>query len=86
VELRAVAFDVAIGVLRAEGVEIHFDGAEMVETPGVPGDGVGEAEFHEGRGREIFDELGFDLLEDGAVFVGKGDDLASNIVGRRDER
>src|SRR6185312_7837416 len=31
--------------LCSEGGEVRFDGAEVVEAPGVPGDPVGEGEF-----------------------------------------
>jgi hypothetical protein len=67
-------------VLSAEGVDVRFDGAEMVKPPCVPGDAVGQLELHDGFGGEIGDELGLEGFEDGPVFIGKGDDLAGYAV------
>ena len=55
-----------VGRVFADGVHVHFDGAEVVETPGVPGDGGGEAEFQGGFGGKVFDEVELELFEDGA--------------------
>jgi hypothetical protein len=51
IELGGTAGDVIGRVGGAEGVEVHFDGAEVVETPGVPGDAAGQFEFDGGFGR-----------------------------------
>jgi hypothetical protein len=66
----------------AEHEEIHFDGAKMVEPPGVPGDGVGEFAFDDGFGVEVFDDFGFELFEDGAVGIREGEDLPGEAVAQ----
>jgi hypothetical protein len=64
----------------AQGVDIHFGGAEAVETPCVPGDGMGEFVLFEGLGVEGGDVFGLERFEDGAVFGGEGDDLSGEVV------
>ena len=56
-----------------QGVDVHFVGAETVEPPGVPGDGVGEFAFGDGLGGEVGYVFGFELFEDGAIAVGEGE-------------
>ncbi len=69
-----------VQIFCCEREDVHFGGAEAVETPGVPGDGVGEFEFGDGFGRERGDMVGFEGFEDGAVGVGEGGDLAGDVV------
>jgi len=64
----------------SQGKDVHFGGAEAVETPGVPGDGVGEFEFGDGFGREAGYVFRFEFFEDGAVGVVESGDLAGDVV------
>ena len=55
--------DIEVGLVgrfgEAHGVEVHFDGAEMAETPGIPSDGIGQFLLLDGLGVQFGDVFGF---------------------------
>ena len=53
---------VFVRIIRSEGEDVHFGGTDAVETPGVPGDGVGELDFGDGLGSEVSDVFVFEFF------------------------
>lgn len=78
-----IGFYCITGILCAHGKERHRGRAEMVETPDIPGDGVGEMQLHGSLWREVGDQLLFELLKSRTIFFGEDDHLTGNRIPPR---